>query len=101
MTFLGVAVPALLAWLGAILKSWTAKQKEATDRQALHMALETGALAAERKFGRAGPERAKIEYAVDYAQKSVPDAIENLKPSDDVLAKLVMAKQQTTEKPNA
>jgi hypothetical protein len=96
MTFLGVAVPALLAWLGAILKSWTAKQKEATDRQALHMALETGVGAAVVRDHHATSQE-KARYAVDYARKSVPDAIANLNPSTEVMEKIALSKVATVE----
>lgn len=101
LTFLGIAIPALLTWIGAILKSWTAKQKEAVDRQALHMALETGVVVAEQKYGGTGSKPDKAAYAVEYAKKSVPDAIANLNPPADVLAKLAIAKREQLETSHA
>jgi len=95
LNFLAVAIPALLLWIGTLIRSWTNKQAEATDRQALHSAMETGTAAAEKKFsGTNAPASEKAAYAVNYAEKSVPDAIKNLKPTSEVMAKLAMAKQE-------
>lgn len=101
MTFMGVAIPALLAWLTAIVRCWMKKQNEARDREALHSALETGVLAGELKYGANGSRGDVVAYAVDYAQKSVPDAMKALNPPADVLAKIAMSKQTNTEKFNA
>jgi hypothetical protein len=100
LSFLSVALPALLAWIGTIFKSWKDKQNEATDRQALHSALTTGIQSAEQKY-RGSPDlpaKDKVAYAIDYAQKSVPDAIRNLKASTETLVKLTQSKLQQEEK---
>jgi hypothetical protein len=101
VSFMAVAIPALLAWITAIVRGWANKQAEKNDRQALHMALETGALAAEQKYGETGDKMAKAAFAADYVKKSVPDAIANLNPPDDVLVKLAMAKRENLEHRNA
>jgi hypothetical protein len=100
LSFLSVAVPALLAWIGTIFKSWKDKQNEATDRQALHSALTTGIQSAEQKYKAAPNQQAKdkVAYAIDYAQKSVPDAIRNLRASTEMLTKLTQSKLQQEEK---
>jgi hypothetical protein len=101
VSFMAVAIPALLAWITAIVRSWAAKQAEKNDREALHSALETGVAAAEQKYGLAGDKMAKAAFAADYVRKSVPDAIANLNPPDDVLAKLAMAKREQLETKHA
>lgn len=94
MTFLGVAVPALLAWMGTILKQWANKQNQAVDRQALHSAMATGMASAEQKYeGTGTTTQTKVAYAVDYAKKSVPDAIRDLKASTEVLTKIAQSKE--------
>jgi hypothetical protein len=100
LSFLSVALPALLAWIGSIFQSWKDKQNEATDRQALHSALTTGIQAAEQKYKGSPslPSKDKVAYAIDYAKKSVPDAIANLKASTDTLIKLTQSKLQQEEK---
>ena len=101
VSFMAVAIPALLAWITAIVRGWANKQAEKTDRLALHMALETGAAAAEQKYGLAGSKTDKAAFAVDYVKKSVPDALENLNPPADVLIKLAMAKRENLETKHA
>jgi hypothetical protein len=93
ITFMSVVVPALLAWLTNIIRQWANKQAEAKDREALHSAMQTGAAAAEQKFAKGGTAVDKAAFVVDYVQKSVPDAIKNLNPSAEILAKLAMSKQ--------
>jgi hypothetical protein len=93
LTFLSVAVPALLTWLTALIRGWVKKQNEAKDREALHMALATGVKAAGEKLGPNASNAAVIEYAVGYAEKSVPDAMKNLKPSAEVLGQIALAKR--------
>jgi F0F1-type ATP synthase membrane subunit b/b' len=100
LSFLSVALPALLAWIGTIFKSWKDKQNEATDRQALHSALTAGIQSAEQKYKNAPDQKAqeKVAYAIDYAKKSVPDAIANLRASTETLTKLTQSKLQQEEK---
>jgi len=101
LNFLSVAVPALLGYIAYLVRAWVAKVTEAKDREALHSALETGAAAAEQKYGEMGDKLAKAAFAADYVKKSVPDAIANLNPPDDVLVKLAMAKRENLEQRNA
>jgi hypothetical protein len=100
LSFLSVALPALLAWIGSIFQSWKDKQNEATDRQALHSALTTGIQSAEQKYKNAPNQQSKekVAYAIDYAKKSVPDAIANLRTSTETLTKLTQSKLQQEEK---
>lgn len=62
-------------------------QAEELLRKALHSALTTGALQA----SSTDPNKV-AEQAVQYAQKSVPEAIKRLNPRNDVLYKLARAK---------
>jgi hypothetical protein len=94
VNFMAVAVPALLLWATTILRNWTAKEREARDRQALHSALKTGMESAEQKYGARADTKTKVEYAIDYANKSTPDAVANLAPSKEVMIKLAQSKAQ-------
>lgn len=101
VTFMSVAIPALLAWLTAIVQRWASKQNEATDRAALHSALQSGVSAAEQKYAKAKEGNYQVEkvaYAIDYAQSSVPDAIRNLSPPKETLIKLAQAKLRQQER---
>ena len=68
LSFLSVAVPAILSYIAYIVQSWVAKAKEAKDREALHSALNSGIKSAEHYPGRSDE---RVEYAIDYAGKSV------------------------------
>jgi hypothetical protein len=92
LSFLSVAVPAILSYIAYIVQSWVAKAREAKDREALHSAIKSGTNAAEKQLGDAGTTSEKIAYALDYARESVPDAMRNLKPSQEVLVNLAQAK---------
>jgi type II secretory pathway pseudopilin PulG len=100
LSFLSIAVPALLAWIATMFKSWKDKQNESVDRQALHSALTTGIQSAEQKYKNAPNQQSKekVAYAIDYAKKSVPDAIANLRTSTETLTKLTQSKLQQEEK---
>lgn len=94
MTFLSAVLPALGLWAVTILKTWATKQNEQVNRQALHSAMTTGMASAEQKYQNASPStQAKVAYAVDYAKKSVPDAIRDLKASTEVLTKIAQSKE--------
>lgn len=99
LNFLSIAVPAILGYVAYLIRCWVAKATEAKDREALHSALDTGVKAATAKGMKDVP--AVVEYAVAYAGKSVPDAMKNLDPPSDVLAKIARSKILTMEKSNA
>jgi len=87
---LGIIGTALLAWIGTAIQARTNSIKQANYREALHSALNTGALAA-----ATAPNtnvRAIASEAVEYANKSVPDAIKALRPSVEVMSTLARAK---------
>jgi hypothetical protein len=95
LSFLSVAVPALLAWIGTIFKSWKDKQNEAVNRQALHSAGTTGMASAEQKYRNSSSISSsdKVAYTVDYMKKSVPEAIRDLQASTEVLNKIALSKE--------
>lgn len=55
---------------------------EARHREALHSALMTGIRAA---LGRGLTGQKALDYAIGYAQESVPDALAKLRPAEAVL----------------
>jgi hypothetical protein len=95
LSFLSVALPALLAWIGTIFKDWKDKQNEALNRQALHSAGITGMASAEQKYRNSSSISSsdKVAYTVDYMKKSVPEAIRELKASTEVLNKIAQSKE--------
>jgi hypothetical protein len=94
LSFLSVAVPAILSYIAYIVQSWVAKAREGKDREALHSALQTGVRAAETT---PLPQDEKVLYAVNYARKSVPEALANLAPSAEVLTKLAQSKLEENQ----
>src|SRR5215207_7604680 len=79
----------------AFFQRLASKLRESKDREALHMAMTTGASLGMNKYGRTSDSA--VAYAVDYASKSVPDAIANLTPREEtprleVLGKLAKSK---------
>jgi hypothetical protein len=88
---LGVIGTALLAWIGTAVSKRANAVKGEVDMNALHSALTTGATAAAATMPNA-PVREIVSEAIDYAQKSVPDALKALNPSGAVLATLAHAK---------
>ena len=101
--FWGEVLPPLLALLaaviGVIIRSATqvAKERwgieiEARHREALHSALMTGITAA---LTRGLGTQAAIAAALDYAGRSVPDAIAALSPDAETLRALAEAKLRT------
>lgn len=92
--FVGVIVTVLVGCAVKLLRDKTGIEIEVKDRDALHMALNTGAqLALTKMAGASTAERtaATLEYAV----QSVPDAIKRLKPTGSVLNDLATAKLQS------
>jgi hypothetical protein len=94
LSFLSVAVPAILSYIAYVVQGWVAKVKEGKDREALHSALNTGIKSAETS---SLDSEAKVLYAVNYARKSVPDAIANLAPSPEVMTKLAQSKLEENQ----
>lgn len=84
-------VLALVAWLATTVKARWGIEIEARHREALHSAIMSGVRAA---LGRGMAPNLVMEYAVQYAKGSVPDAIKKLGPSKDVLNLLAQAKIQ-------
>lgn len=80
-----------IGWAALRFHAWTGIQIEARHRDALHSALMTGARAA---LSRGLPVQQAVDYAVGYAQTSVPGAVAKLRPSEPVLQQLARAKLQ-------
>lgn len=92
------AVFALLTYVTALIKKWTGIKIEAAQRDALHSALMTGVASELASRGvKAGAvlleqKGGVIQSAVEYAEKSVPDAIKNLAPSRQVMSDIAASK---------
>lgn len=97
--FLAEIQPALVTLVLAIVGGCTAvatayfrclanKMSEKQDREALHQALLSGA----RSVTNGQTLEQSMVSVQEYARRSVPDAFKNLKPPEDVLAKLTLAK---------
>ena len=89
--FLAIAVPALLTWIGVSMQRLRNKQAEYADRDALHKAIRTGVAGGLKKLGPHADVKQVIEYAEAYANKSVPDAMANLKPTADLFGRIAQA----------
>jgi hypothetical protein len=95
---LAVIVMAAIGWLATTVQRKFNIEIEASYRNSLHSAVMSGVNAAlSRIGGRASelPASLKVEVvdqAVAYAQKSVPDAIEALRATPEVLGSLASAK---------
>lgn len=89
LELLGLAITAIIGWAAAAVRRKWGVEIEARHREALHWALHTGAqLALERKL----TGRAALDLILEYARRSVPDAIGTLKPSAETLTDLAKAK---------
>ena len=92
------AVVGLLTWATALFKKWTGIQIEARHREALHSAIMTGvsaALARSRTKAASVTVDVKtqaVKEAVEWAYRSVPDALKYLGASPEVLAELAASK---------
>lgn len=97
-TILDAAMPHLLSLAGALLGlvlTWlfkrvndlTGLQVEARHREALHSAIMTG-LRQAAQGGRVTDPARIAQGAVDYAHRSVPDAIRRLRAPEDVLRQI-------------
>lgn len=100
LTILNTVLPAVLTIVGTVLATFLIKvaavaqarwgiEIEAKDREALHSALMSGIRAALQRG--LGPGDAVIA-ALAHAQRSVPDALARLNPSDKVLGNIAEAK---------
>ena len=96
---LATLVLAAIAWLMRKLPEQMRMQIEEKHRQALHSALETGvgyAFDALEAALRTNPTVAAGDAAIgtvlDYVQRSVPDAIKRLGPSQSMLQAMARAK---------
>ncbi|MDS9468224.1 hypothetical protein RGQ15_11665 [Paracoccus sp. MBLB3053] len=87
----GLILTAVLTWAAAKAKAKWGIEIEARHREALHSAIMTGINLALSKGLTA---QAAVDAALDYATKSVPDAIGALKPSAETIADLAKAKLQ-------
>lgn len=100
---IGVAVVAILAWVGSIYQKLTGKQLEANDRAALQSALENGVrLGLQfvlKRYTNIDITRLTNEQKTDvlstaanYVQKSVPDAVKNFELTTQRIQELAQPK---------
>lgn len=90
LTFLAVKA-------NAYMKVKTGLEIEAINRQALHSALETGvelaiAKATKNKTAATAAQEELVAMIVEYVKRSVPDALETLRPSREQLQDMAIAK---------
>ena len=83
---LALALLAIFGLIAQTVRSIGGLQAEKIWREALHSALETGAARSD------GPQEARVTQAVEYARRTVPDAIRKLKPTNVVLSDLALSK---------
>lgn len=89
LELIGLAITAIIGWgVRQASKRWGI-EIQANHREALHWALYTAAQLA-IKHELTG--KAAVDLVLEYARRSVPDAIGNLKPSAEVLTNLATAK---------
>ncbi|WP_028710595.1 hypothetical protein [Paracoccus pantotrophus] len=89
LELIGLAITAIIGWgVRQASKRWGI-EIQASHREALHWALYTAAQLA-IKHELTG--KAAVDLVLEYARRSVPDAIGNLKPSAEVLTDLAKAK---------
>lgn len=86
---IAAAVRRMIDGIGPRIGQLLGLQAERIWREALHSALESGA---ERMLLSTLDTDARVEAVVDYARRSVPEAIANLSPGPGVLADLARAK---------
>jgi hypothetical protein len=84
---LGYGVLLILGYIGLLIRKYLGTKAEAVWREALHSALKNGALQSDL----IDPDAIAMD-AVDYAKRSVPDAIRKLKADDGVMTQLARAK---------
>ncbi|AZV00414.1 hypothetical protein pthi1_p49 [Paracoccus phage vB_PthS_Pthi1] len=89
LELLGLAITGVIGWAAAAARRKWGIDIEASHREALHWALYTAAQLA-IKHELTG--KAAVDLVLEYARRSVPDAIGNLKPSAEVLTDLARAK---------
>jgi hypothetical protein len=92
-TFLEVLITAALAWAVSWLKCWVKKQNEKVDQDSLHRALDTGTKVGMDVLGPGASPSEIASFAKEYTQQSVPEALKNLNPPDDVLEQIARSKQ--------
>ncbi|WP_104492074.1 hypothetical protein [Paracoccus denitrificans] len=85
----GLVITGLIGWVAAAARRKWGIEIQASHREALHWALYTAAQLA-IKHELTG--KAAVDLVLEYARRSVPDAIGNLKPSAEVLTDLARAK---------
>lgn len=86
---LDALVYVVVAWVAYAFQRWTGIQIEAKHREALHSAIRNGVLQAASR-GLTGLEAKKL--VAGYVTESVPDALNRLAPSPEVLDGLIRAK---------
>lgn len=89
LELLGLVLTGIIGWAAAAARRKWGIDIEASHREAMHWALYTAAQLA-IKHELTG--KAAVDLVLEYARRSVPDAIGNLKPTADVLTDLAKAK---------
>ena len=89
LELLGLVLTGIIGWAAAAARRKWGIDIEASHREALHWALYTAAqLAIKHEL----TSKAAVDLVLEYARRSVPDAIGSLKPTADVLTDLAKAK---------
>lgn len=92
LEILGLIITALLGAAVKFAKDRFGIEIEARHRDALQSALMTGVRLALQRLGHGASQRDIINAAVAYAHQSVPDAIQKLGPSVDLLGQIATSK---------
>ena len=87
LEFAGVVLAGVLTWAAKRFAARTGIEIEARHREALHSAIMTG-LRHAAQGGAITDRQALAREAVEYARRSVPDAIRGLRAGGDVLLDL-------------
>jgi hypothetical protein len=87
LEFVGVLLSGVLLWVARQFHAKTGIEIEARHREALHSAIMTG-LRHAAQGGAITDRQALAREAVEYARRSVPDAIKGLRAGGDVLLDL-------------
>ena len=89
ITIIGLVLTILIRRGAAMLEVATGIRIEESARTALHSAIQSGVVVAIEKGPEAGFDEIRRQ-AIDYARRSVPDAIAALVPGDGVLDDLAL-----------
>lgn len=91
------ALTVIGGWIAYILQTRAGIAIEQHHKDNLHSALLSGVRAAFEKLGATGDPKAVAQMAIQYARKSVPDALNKLNPPPEVMSSLADSKVQQVQ----